>query len=91
MYMAMVQLLQYPKYSWIISVDFKMVWFLLDQQHECIKFACGTAELERSIGWRGNSLQGLTPNLVKPIFYVNLLLTLRRLNNDNLINFENRM
>ena len=78
-----IELLQYHKHNWIICVDLKMVCFLLGQKEETPSIpafcACGTAELERSIGWREIGLQDLTSNLVIPTFYMSYLLTERKL------------
>ena len=42
-------------------------------------WTCGTAKLERIIGWEETGLKYLTSNLVVSTFYINYLLTLRKL------------
>ena len=37
---TVIELLQYHKHNWIICVDFKMVAFLLGQQHGYTKYLC---------------------------------------------------
>jgi len=49
---------------------YKMEYPSLPSATRTAFFASGTAELEKSLGWRGSGLHDKTSNLVVPTFYM---------------------
>lgn len=74
-----IELLQYDKHNWIVCVDFKMVYFLLDSNVDTQRIpafsVCGATELDRSIALRRVGLRDLILKLDILTSYKSHLLT----------------